>query len=204
MGAGWDIIRQITKTSKAMIFYRCEALKPKIIPTHRGFEMPTVRKTTIADLEAIAEIHRRAFTRQAGSREWIECNFRAYPRIQYFIAEHEGQIAGFIEWMQKSGFRKDVVLELEQMAVDPAHQGKGVGRILIVESLSLVAQQLAERGAKLKHVIVTTRADNYAKRLYESSLNAKVEASISNLYSADEVLMIARDLQFKGNYLKPG
>jgi ribosomal protein S18 acetylase RimI-like enzyme len=161
--------------------------------------MPTVRKTTITDLEAIAEIHRRTFTRQTRSMEWIECNFRAYPRIQYFVVEHEGQIAGFIEWMQKSGFRKDVVLELEQMAVDPAHQGKGVGRILIAESLPLVAQQLAERGAKLKHVIVTTRADNYAQRLYESSLNAKVEASISNLYSADEVLMIARDLHFEGN-----
>jgi ribosomal protein S18 acetylase RimI-like enzyme len=159
--------------------------------------MITVRKMTVTDLEAVAEVHRRAFPRQSGSQEWIECNFRAHPRIQYFVVDDKGQIKGFIEWLQKSGLRKEVVLELEQMAVDPLYQGRGLGRVLIEESIPLVAKQLAERGAMLKHAIVTTRADNYAQRLYESALGAKAEATISNLYSADEVLMVARNLKFE-------
>ena len=65
---------------------------------------------------------------------------------------------------------------------------------LIKESLSLFSEQLSLRGSSLKHVLVTTRADNYAQSLYESALNAKVEATITNLYSADDVLMIARDV----------
>jgi predicted N-acetyltransferase YhbS len=81
---------------------------------------------------------------------------QSYPRIQYFVAESEGQIIGYIEWLQKSGLRKEVVLELEQMAVVPSFQGRGIVRGLIQKSLPRISQQVAERGASLKHVMVTT------------------------------------------------
>ena len=42
--------------------------------------------------------------------------------------------------------------------------------------------------------MVTTRADNAAQRLYKRVLGAEVEATITNLYSADEVIMIARNV----------
>ena len=57
----------------------------------------------------------------------------------------------------------------------------------------MVANQLSERGARLKAVVVTTRAENSAQGLYRKTLGAQVEAVISNLYSADEVIMIARN-----------
>ncbi len=75
--------------------------------------MHIIRKMKEDDLEAVAEIHARVFVRQSDCLEWIECNFRAFPRIQYFVIEREGLVLGFIEWLQKSGFRKEVVLELE-------------------------------------------------------------------------------------------
>ncbi|MEH0022629.1 MAG: GNAT family N-acetyltransferase [Desulfobacter sp.] len=145
------------------------------------------------DLKAAAVVHRAAFKRQRMSYEWIECNAKAYPRFQIFVAEtHQNEIVGYIHWSQKSGFRPEVVLELEQLAVLPDFQGMGVGTKLILESLPRVQAQLKTRHSELKHILVTTRADNSAQRLYKKTLNAEVEATIRNLYSADEVVMISR------------
>jgi ribosomal protein S18 acetylase RimI-like enzyme len=158
----------------------------------------TVREMIAADTDAVADVHSKAFPRQSSSLEWIECNFKAYPRIQYFVLECENRLVGFIEWIQKSGFRKEVVLELEQIAVLPDYQAKGYGRLLIERSLPFVRHQLESRGASLKNILVTTRTDNSAQKLYASSLGAEVETTIKNLYSADEVVMIARNIDRLG------
>jgi hypothetical protein len=86
-----------------------------------------VRPGTEMDIPAVAAVHQAAFPRQLESKSWIECNFRAYPRIAYFVAERDAAVIGFIEWIQKSGFRKEVVLELEQLAVLPRFQDQGIG-----------------------------------------------------------------------------
>ena len=153
-----------------------------------------VRQMTTEDIQAVAEVHKTAFLRQRMSLEWIQCNFSAYPRMQFFVAEKDDAITGFIHWTQKSGFRPSVVLELEQIAVQPAYQRRGIASQLITESLPLVRAQLDERDATLKHIIVTTRADNVAQRLYQKILGAETEATISDLYSADEVFMIRRNI----------
>jgi len=114
--------------------------------------------------------------------------------MQYFVALDGSDIVGYIHWTQKSGFRPEVVLELEQIAVLPGVQGRGIGRALIGESLPLVKDQLGTRGATLKHIMVTTRADNYAQELYRQALGVEVECTIRDLYSADEVIMIARNV----------
>lgn len=145
------------------------------------------------DIPSVANVHRQAFRRQLDSEKWITCNFRAAPRMQYYVAVDGSAIVGYIHWTQKSGFRPETVLELEQIAVLPRIQGRGVGRRLIDESLPLIREQLDERGASLKAIIVTTRADNNAQRLYRDALEAEVECTIKGLYSADEVIMIARN-----------
>ena len=146
------------------------------------------------DLEGASIVHKQAFRRQNNSYEWLQCNFNASPRFLNFVAVSEGEIVGYIIWVQKSGFRPDSVLELEQLAVDLYLQGQGIGRSLIYQSLPLVKAQLALQGSKLKHILVSTRADNFAQQLYKSTLGAEIETTISNLYSADEVLMIARNV----------
>ncbi len=155
-----------------------------------------IRPFEIKDLAVTSKVHKAAFIRQKMSYEWIECNFKAYPKSQIFVAENQkNEIIGYIHWCQKSGFRFEVILELEQLAVHPSQQGKGIGTKLIKDSLPQVQKQLKSRNAVIKHVIVTTRSDNYAQMLYKKTLNAVVEATISNLYSADEVFMISRNIK---------
>ncbi|MGS2743277.1 GNAT family N-acetyltransferase [Halomonas sp. LS-001] len=130
------------------------------------------------------------------SLEWLECSLNAYPRTFCFVAEQEGVLLGYIIWSHKSGFRPEVVLELEQeqLAVLPDHHGQGIGQTLIQASLPLVKEPLADQGSVLKHIVVTTRADNHAQKLYRKTLGAEVEATLSNLYSSDEVFMVARNV----------
>ena len=113
------------------------------------------------------------------------------------LQKKKGEILGYIIWIQKSGFRPQAVIELEQLAVSPNFQNQGVGRQLITESLTLVNNHLSINGSTLKHILVTTRADNVAQQLYKSTLGAEIEATITNLYSDDEVLMIARNVNIK-------
>lgn len=156
-----------------------------------------VRLMEKTDLENAAEIHRLTFVRQQNSLQWIQCNFNAFPRLLNFVAEKEGKILGYIIWIQKSGFRPQAVIELEQLAVSPNFQNQGVGRQLITESLALVNNHLSLNGSTLKHILVTTRADNFAQQLYKSTLGAEIETTITNLYCDDEVLMIARNVNTK-------
>ena len=157
-----------------------------------------IRAMNEGDLDGVAAVHQAAFVRQKMSRNWIGCNFAAFPRMQFFVAEQDGTVCGFIHWTQKSGFRAEVVLELEQIGVHPDVHGQGIGTSLIRDSLPMVCEQFAERRAVLKHIIVTTRADNDAQRLYKKVLGAEIEAVITNLYSADEVLMIVRHVSVEG------
>ncbi|WP_447556051.1 GNAT family N-acetyltransferase [Vreelandella sp. EE22] len=153
-----------------------------------------IRLMTSDDLAKAALVHEAAFPRQEHSLDWLECNLNAFPRYLVFVALSDDHILGYIVWAQKSGFRPKAVLELEQMAVRPECQGRGIGRTLITDSLPLVREQLALKNSVPKSILVSTRADNDAQKLYRSALGAEVVATISNLYSADEVLMVARDI----------
>lgn len=147
------------------------------------------------DIDAVATIHLQQFTRQKDSTRWISCNFAAFPRIMIFVARDEkDKVIGYIQWIQKSGFRQESVVELEQIAVLKNQQGKGIGTLLIEKSLKYLKDYLADTNSNLKGVLVTTRTDNLAKSLYEKVLNAKEIAVIKDLYSHDEVIMMARDV----------
>ncbi|RKF13772.1 GNAT family N-acetyltransferase [Alginatibacterium sediminis] len=150
-----------------------------------------------ADLKDAAFVHQREFARQQRSLEWLRCNLSAYPRFLSYVVVVDNTVVGYISWAQKSGFRPEVVLELEQLAVLSNYQGKGLGRALIKQSLVLVEKQLSDTGSSIKHIMLTTRADNHAQKLYRSALGAEIEATIANLYSADEVLMIARNVNLR-------
>ena len=146
------------------------------------------------DITAVARVHELAFSRQQDSEKWISCNFRASPRILIYVANQGTEIIGYIQWAQKSGFRPEVVIELEQIGVLPSHQNKGVGSTLINESLKMVKTELKSSNSIIKHIMVTTRADNYAQQLYRKMIGAEIECTLKDLYSADEVIMIARNI----------
>lgn len=145
-------------------------------------------------MDAVAKVHTEQFPRQKDSLKWISCNFAAFPRILMFVARNEiDKVIGYIQWIQKSGFRQQSVIELEQIAVLKSQQGKGIGSLLIEQSLMQIKDYLASTNSSLKAILVTTRTDNQAKTLYEKVLKAKEVAVIKNLYSHDEVIMLADD-----------
>ena len=146
------------------------------------------------DLDIVAAVHSKAFTRQSHSKEWLSCTLKALPRTLCFVIEQDKQIQGYIVWAQKSGFRPEAVIELEQIAIDPNQQNKGLGQHLISHSLLQVQEHLSSFGSIVKHIVITTRADNHAQKIYRKVLGAEVEAVISNLFSADEVYMVARNV----------
>ncbi len=152
-----------------------------------------IRAMAEADITEVATIHAECFPRHLDTKMWIECNLRAYPRMLCFVADAGGSLLGYIQWCQRAGFRKQAVLELEHLAVSAEFRGRGIGRTLIRESLLEVHEHLKARDAELKHIVVTTRSDNAAQRLYRSELGAEVEFTIRDMYSADEVYMLSRN-----------
>ncbi len=150
-----------------------------------------VRRAVPSDIEEIAAIHREAFPRQRESETWVSATLSAFPRMLSFALVLDGRVAGYIFWAQKAGIRPSAVLELDQIAISRRFQHQGHGEKLIRESLSLVAATLKSNGQSLKSVLVSTRADNDAQRLYAKVLGARVVASIENLYSAKELFMLA-------------
>jgi len=154
----------------------------------------TVRIMEKKDLKGASRVHSEAFERQKLSYRWLECTLSSYPRALCYLSEIDSQVVGYIIWAQKSGFRPEVVLELEQIAVLSERRGRGIGKELIEKSLLFVKTHLLENGSTLKYIVVSTRADNHAQKLYKQVLGAEIEAKINNLYSADEVFMVARNV----------
>lgn len=125
------------------------------------------------------------------ARLWINCNFKAFPRARYFVAKDGPRIIGYILWLEKGGFRKEAVLELEQIAVEQASQGRGVATKMIKDSLAIVRKDLKKRGSSLKLVEATAGTDNKAQELYKKTLGARPVCVIKNLFRGDEVIMIS-------------
>ena len=154
-----------------------------------------IQKATEENLNEISQIAAENFKGFDGiskAEKWIDCNFGAFPRMQYFIAQNDGKVLGYALWVEKGGFRKESVFELEQLAVKKEFQGKGIGTQLIEKSLLEIKKYLEGRGDKLKLVEVTTGIENAAQRLYKKTLGAEAECVVKDFFRGDEVIMIAR------------
>lgn len=155
-------------------------------------DIQRAEKKDIIKIAAIASENFSGLKDLKAAEKWVNCNFLAFPRIQYFVAENSGKIAGYIEWIEKGGFRRDSVWELEQIAVSKDFQGQRIGTQLIEKSFLEIKKYLKKRGAKLKAVEVTTGTDNKAQNLYKKTLGAKPECVVKDFFRGDEVIMIAR------------
>jgi len=150
-----------------------------------------IQKNDISPMAKIASQCFKGYGSFNGAKKWISCNFGAFPRAQYFVAKEKGQVLGYILWIEKGGFRKESVWELEQVAVSPSCQGRGIGAKLILDSLETIKKNLKKRGSALKLVEVTTGL-HQAPHLYQKTLGAKKEATVKDFFRGDEAIMIAR------------
>ena len=154
-----------------------------------------ILKAQKKDLRQIAKIASENFSGlkvPKDATKWVSCNFNAFPRMQYFVVKIGADIAGYALWVEKGGFRKESVWELEQIAVKKYFQGQGVGTKLIEKSFLEIKNYLKKRRSSLKAIEVTTGTDNKAQNLYKKTLGAKTECIIKDLFRGDEVVMIAR------------
>lgn len=151
-----------------------------------------VQKKNLLQLAEVASENFSGLKEKKNALKWVNCNFNAYPRMQYFMGQKGKEIAGYILWVEKGGFRKESVFELEQIAVAKKFQGQGVGTNLIKESFFKIKDYLKRRKSSLKAVEITTGTENRAQNLYKKTLGAKAECVIKDLFRGDEVVMIAR------------
>ncbi len=158
--------------------------------------MVRVRPMEFTDIASIARIHRDSFPDDTdsliGSRTWIHSKFLGWPVNTYFVAESDSELVGYILWVEMGGFRKNVVLELEQVAVSDNHRSQGIGSRLIDDSIEEMARRFAEKGRVLKLVEVTTATSNNAQKLYKKTLGAMVECIKNDFFDQDEAVIIAR------------
>ncbi len=155
----------------------------------------SVRKAHDGDLGAISRIGSESFSGLRPfeqGRAWVVACFSAYPRMEYWVAEQDSKVVGYILWNEKGGFRKDAVVELEQVAVDPHMRGRGVGGELVRKSLEGVQKRIETRGARVKVVEVTTGSEQHALEFYQRVLGAQVVAKIPDYFRGDEFILLSR------------
>ena len=154
-----------------------------------------VRHMRDNDITQVAKIYLKCFKgmqKPEHVKKWIKLKHGSYPVNQFFVGILQGKVIGYILWVELGGFRKDAVIELDQIAVTPDYQGKGFGATIIKESLKAVITQLKRRKSRLKLVKTTTGATNEAQKLYKDVLNAKPVATIPDFFRTDEVILISR------------
>lgn len=115
----------------------------------------TVRLTPIEyeDLPRVAELERRLF---AGDDPWSESTLRAEldHGNHYVAARVEGRLVGYAG-LAVVGTRRDAEASVHTIGVDPAWQGKGVGRALLGALLEVADEYRAP-------VYLEVRTDNAA------------------------------------------
>ena len=158
-----------------------------------------VRQAEETDLPQIAFLNGIAFAGNRASPEaankWVRCWWEAFPLYQYFVAvEGKGKgarILGYIGWKIDGGFARDLpVLELEQIAVDPTLQNRGIARQLIEKSYPFAIEVVKQENPAAKNVrmIVWFYGDNkHAQKLYEGFFK-EGEGGRRDQYGKEEVM----------------
>jgi ribosomal protein S18 acetylase RimI-like enzyme len=154
-----------------------------------------VRPAREADLPEIAAIGSESFSGlrplEEGTR-WVRACWAAQPRMQYWVAERLDRPIAYILWVEKGGFRREAVVELEQIAVGSTLRGRGVGGTLVKESLDQLRQGIEREGRRIKIIEVTTGSEQGAIDFYRRTLGAEVVAKIPDFFRGDEYLLVAR------------
>lgn len=114
-----------------------------------------MRRAIESDLVAIATINSKVFLgdrdKVESAEEWAASWFKAFPLYQYFVIEVEGAFAGYAGWQMHGGFhRAEPVIELDQLGIDPAYQGRQLGPQLTKYSMREVATWLRQKNDRIE------------------------------------------------------
>ena len=126
-----------------------------------------IRKMERGDIVACGEIYARAFLQEHWGIDWTRENAAAYlqdffeqKKFVGYVYEEEGQVLGCILALRKiCGSREE--LHIQEMAVLPQRQGRGIGRQL----LNTVGAYCTEQG--LAGMVLYTGSHAPAAKFYE-------------------------------------
>lgn len=114
-----------------------------------------LRPASDADIPAVVAVDRAAFTPHWWHSE-ATMRRRAATSSHFVVAEVAGEVAGYAE-----GELRLPMAHLNRIAVHPAHQGRGIGALLLRDALRAFWRRGAEQ------VTLNTQSDNrYSWRLY--------------------------------------
>lgn len=160
-----------------------------------------IRKAAEVDLPHIARINSSVFLGNRDNleiaEEWTSGLFNAGKIYHYFVAEVDGEIAGYIGWQIHGGFlRANPVLELEQLGVDPRYQGMGVGTKLQDDSLNEMVNWIISANNRIEshiNVVVWCYAENKnAIRVYEKTFTDGIKGERYMYGSRKEIMFRLR------------
>lgn len=118
----------------------------------------SLRDADLADLDAIMALETATFPSDAWSREMMAAELAA-AHTRYLIAEADGQAVGYAGLSAPAGASQ---ADVQTIAVDAAHRGRGIGALLLTRLLD------EARARRVDDVLLEVRADNPgAQRLYE-------------------------------------
>ena len=129
--------------------------------------MVEIRAATAADEEPLAILDRAAWTlfSSPGPLDEAEPFFNERTAVEdVLVAIADSEVAGYLR-LNRGRFRSsDHVLTVNGIAVDPARQGRGIGRALIDAAIA----EARARGARRLTLRVFSPNER-ARRLYESA-----------------------------------
>lgn len=114
-----------------------------------------VRRANTNDLEGMVHVNMECFHGDRGSprsaAEWLSCRSRSFPLYQFFVAEVDGKVAGYVGWEIHGGFRRpEPVVELEQIGFLRDFQSQGLGTTLQEKSMEMVAEWVKQENDRIE------------------------------------------------------
>lgn len=142
--------RGFTPLTEVMTLVKFDRALPRVNATNAR-----VRPVSDADIPAVVAVDRAAFTPHWWHSE-ATMRRRVAVSSHFVVAEGAGEVVGYAE-----GELRLPAAHLNRIAVHPAHQGRGIGALLLHDALRAFWRYGAEQ------VTLNTQADNrYSQRLY--------------------------------------
>ena len=141
-------------------------------PIHnRGSE--NIRPMTILDVDAVHRIEELCFP-SPWSRESFLKEMRDNHLARYFVYEEEGKIIGYAGvWLiEDEG-------HITNVAVEPGHRGKGIGKELIVMMIEML------KGKRILRLTLEVRESNHVAIALYHSLGFEIYGRRKNYYQKE-------------------